>query len=418
MHAVKRRREIMQRKAHCAMTSAEYDACYGTLRGSWIDGEFARLHRPLATNREVPDIECSTGWLTRHMTKLWELDVTDVRFATRSDDREFLPPGVTTMSKRATAILNTTLIASITAALVGCGGGGGGTSAATPSATTVTGTAAKGLVKQAKVLVCRIVNGAPEPDTSCVSTTTGSDGAYSVSFADGYAGPVMVKVMPTSTSMMVDESTGLDIPYNMTMRAVVPAVSGATTVYVTPFSEIAANAASKTTMNATSINESIAAVQTAMAGLGINLSVMPMMDLKNYGSNSTMLTMQSNMVKQLARVSLAARNSSLLTDANGVPCYTAGTTTSQQITCAVTAMSNMMSGYATPDPTKMATIMTALMTQNVTSVSVPIVQSNGTITMPMVDMTSLTAMQTAMQNAGMPMNTATGMMTTMMGGLR
>ncbi|HJV84588.1 MAG TPA: hypothetical protein VJ698_03865 [Noviherbaspirillum sp.] len=319
------------------------------------------------------------------------------------------------MSTRTMLILNMAFIASLSAALAGCGGGGA--SAGSASATSVTGTASKGLVKQAKVLVCRIMNGTPEPDSSCASTTTGSDGSYSVSFQDGYAGPVMIKVMPTSTSMMVDETTGLDIPYNMTMRAVAPSVSGTTTVYVTPFSEIAANAASKTTMNAASINAAMAAVQTAMAGLGIDLSVMPMMNLKNDATNSAMLTMQSNMVKQLARVSLAARNSGLLVDPSGVPCYVAGTTASQQIACAVTAMDSMMSGYATPDPVKMAAVMSALMTQNPTSVSLPIVQPNGAITMPMVDMTSLASMQTAMQNAGMPANTATGMMTTMMGGM-
>jgi hypothetical protein len=39
--------------------------------------------------------------------------------------------------------------------------------------TTISGTASKGLVKQARVLVCRIVSGAPEPDASCATGTTG-----------------------------------------------------------------------------------------------------------------------------------------------------------------------------------------------------------------------------------------------------
>jgi len=64
----------------------------------------------------------------------------------------------------------------------------------------------------------------------------------------------MIKVMAGTGSMMLDETTGTDIPYNMTMRAMVPAVSTTTTVYVTPFSEMAASAVSKTTIDATAIN--------------------------------------------------------------------------------------------------------------------------------------------------------------------
>src|SRR3972149_11653016 len=86
-------------------------------------------------------------------------------------------------------------------ALAACGGGGGGgggsevggTVAATP--TTVTGVAAKGIVKQARVLVCRIVNGAPEADASCASGTTGADGSFSVMMSDGVTGSRVVEGM-------------------------------------------------------------------------------------------------------------------------------------------------------------------------------------------------------------------------------
>ena len=169
-------------------------------------------------------------------------------------------------------------------ALTGCGGGGGSSPSATAlptaTATSVSGTAAKGIVKQAKVLVCRIVNGVPEPDASCASTSSGNDGSYSVAFSDGYTGPAMVKVMPGTASAMMDETTGTEIPCSMTMRAVVPAVSRTTTVYVTPFSEMAASAVSTTTIDATTIRQSIDAVQSAMSTLGVDMGVMPMVDLK------------------------------------------------------------------------------------------------------------------------------------------
>ncbi|MCX7170376.1 MAG: hypothetical protein NTY41_08815, partial [Proteobacteria bacterium] len=290
----------------------------------------------------------------------------------------FIDTGERKMIKMTGMIFATALI------MTGCGGGGGGSAspaAALPTPTTVGGTAAKGMVKQAKVLACRIVNGAPEADASCATTTTGNDGSYSVSFSDGYTGPAMIKVMAGSASTMVDETTGTDIPYNMTMRAVVPAVSNSTTVYVTPFSEMAASAVSTTTIDATKINQAIAAVQSAMSSLGIDLSVMPMVDLKNSGSNSAMLTMQSNMVKQLGRVVMAAKNSNLLTDTSGFPCNAAGTTASQQIACAVSAMAGIMSSYVTADTAKSANMLAALSGQDVTNLNMPILKTDGSISM-------------------------------------
>ncbi len=83
----------------------------------------------------------------------------------------------------------------------GCGGGGGDDPVVVPPAvvaTVVSGTAAKGIVRQANVLVCRIVSGAPEPDASCVVGATGADGAFAVPLNDGFAGPPWSKSRPAS----------------------------------------------------------------------------------------------------------------------------------------------------------------------------------------------------------------------------
>ena len=318
-------------------------------------------------------------------------------------------------------ITGVTLVLAAVSALAGCGGSGGGgdssSAAAPPAATSVSGTAAKGIIKQARVLACRIANGVAEPDASCASTTTGNDGSYSVVFRDGFAGPAMVKVMAGTASTMMDETTGSDIPYNMTMRAVVPSVSGTTTVHVTPFSEMAASAASMTTMDATKISQSIAAVQSAMSTLGVDMSVMPMLNLRTNASDPAVLTLQANMVKQLARVAMAAKNSSLLKDANGVACNNTGTTTSQQFACAVTAMAGVMSSYVTADTAKSANLLAALNTQNVTGISMPILKADGTIDMQITDMTSAASMQAAMQNAGMTANAAGNTVNAMMSGM-
>ena len=307
-------------------------------------------------------------------------------------------------------------------ALAGCGGGGGGggssaPAAAAPIATSVSGVAAKGLIKQAKVLVCRIVNGVPEADATCTSGTTGMDGFYSVTMTDGYTGPAMVKIMASAASTMMDETTGTDIPFNMTMRAVVPVVSGTTTVHVTPFSEMAASAVSTTTMDATKISQAIAAVQSAMAGLGIDMSVMPMVDLKDNPSDCAKLALQANMVKQLSRIAMAAKNSTLLKDSSGAACNIAGTTTTQQFACAITAMAGVMSTYVTSDPTKTANMIAALSAQNVTSVKMPILRADGTIDMEPADMTSLVSMTTAMQNGGMAMSAAQNTANCIIGGM-
>ena len=310
------------------------------------------------------------------------------------------------------------VVVTIALALTGCGGGGGSAAAgALSSPTAVSGTAAKGIIKQARVLACRIVDGAPEPDLSCATGTTGNDGSFRVAFGDGYTGPAMVKIMASAASTMMDESTGTDIAYNMTMRAVVPSVSSATTVYVTPFSEMAASAVSTTTIDATKISQSIAAVQAVMSSLGIDLSVMPMVDLKDDGANPAMLTMQTNMVKQLSRIALAAKNSSLLTDANGVPCNAAGTTASQQIACAVSAMAGVMNSYISSDATKSATMLAALSGQNATGIRMSVINANGTLGTQIVDMTSAASMQSAMQNAGMSISTAANTVNVMMGGM-
>ncbi len=282
----------------------------------------------------------------------------------------------------------------------------------------VSGTVSKGLVKQATVFVCRIVNGAPEADATCATGITGSDGSYSVMMSDGFTGPAMVKVMPATGSLMTDETTGSDVPYIMTMRAVVPAVSTATTAHVTPFSEMAANAATLSMpMDATRISQAIGAVQNLMTGFGIDMSVMPLVDLRTDGADPNRLGMEANMVKQLARVAMAAKNSSLLRDSSGTACNAAGTTASQQFACAVSAMAGVMTSYVTSDPIKAANMMSALNAQSPTAVDMPIRRTDGTMYMQMTDMTSAMSIQGAMQNAGMATTMAANTTTVMMGGM-
>ena len=295
------------------------------------------------------------------------------------------------------------------AALAGCGGGGGG-GTAMPAPTTVSGIAAKGIIMQARVLVCRIVNGVPEADISCAATVTGSDGSYHVTLSDGYAGPALIKVMAATNSTMLDETTGLPIPYGMTLRALVPAVSANTTAYVTPFSDMVAAALGNANIDADQIRLQITNVQTLMSSLGIDLSVGPLVDIRNNGANAALLGMQANMVKQLTRLMIAARTSTQLQAADGSACAAAGTT-SQQVACAVTAMDRLMT--QSQNQTQTTAILAALANQNVATVSLPIIDSSGNFTTVSVNIASAGAMQAAMQAAGL--NSATTVVPGMMG---
>jgi hypothetical protein len=136
-----------------------------------------------------------------------------------------------------------------------------------------------------------------------------------------------------------------------------------------------------------------------------------------------MLGQQANMVKQLARVMMVAKAGSL-NDPNGAACNATGTSTSQQIACTMTVMASVMTGAATTDPTKAATVLAALNAQTVTTAYMPIIKADGTLAMPMqsVDMTSTTttstSMQAAMQSAGMTTTAAPSTVTTMMPRMR
>jgi hypothetical protein len=123
------------------------------------------------------------------------------------------------------------------------------------------------------------------------------------------------------------------------------------------------------------------------------------------------------MVKQLARVAMAAKNSNWFKDANGVPCNAAGTTTSEQFACAVAAMADVMNSYVTADGTKLANLLAALNAQKVTGVTMPMFKADGTIGMQFADMTSAASMQTAMQNAGMTLHAAADAVNVVMGGM-
>ena len=295
---------------------------------------------------------------------------------------------------------------SVLSVITGCGGDGGQDTAlpAAPVAapTSVSGTVAKGIVKQAKVLVCRIVNGIPETDATCAAGSTGSDGSFNVTLTDGFTGPAVVKVIAGATSAMLDETIGSYIPYDMTMRSVIPAVSSKSITYITPFSEMATSWTRTTGNDAAGITLAMGQLQQLISKSGVDLTIKPVIDLQINGSDPVMLGKQANMVKQLARVTMMAKRSPDVNDSSGgVHCNTPGTSTTQQIACATSAMSGAMTRGANAAAQSVSRIVPAMMAEEPTSVTMAIIKLDGTLTMEVADMTNAASIESAMRKAGM-----------------
>lgn len=295
---------------------------------------------------------------------------------------------------------------SVLSAIGGCGGGGSQDGALPLAApTSVSGTVAKGIVRQAKVLVCRIVNGVPETDATCAAGSTGPDGSFSVTLSDGFTGPAIVKVIAGETSAMLDETTGSYIPYAMTMRSVIPAVSSKTMTYITPFSEMAATWTGTTGNNAAGITLAMGQVQQLLSSAGVDLMTKPVIDLQTSGTDPVVLSKQANLVKQLARVTMMAKRSPAVDDSSGgVHCNTPGTSTSQQIACATSAMSGAMTRGANAAAQSFSRIVPAMMAEEPTSVTMAIIKPDGTLFLAVADMTNAASIELAMRNAGMPLS--------------
>lgn len=135
--------------------------------------------------------------------------------------------------------VRTVLSVAVLSALVACGGGGGSDDAADPTVT-LSGIAAKGLLKNAIVRAYRVNSDGSQ--TLIKESVTDTDGSYSL--ADMPAGvTVLVEISAGPSTTMVDEATNatdVPVPAGFRIRAATTTVEGGTnTLQVTPFSEMA-----------------------------------------------------------------------------------------------------------------------------------------------------------------------------------
>ncbi|MET0980680.1 MAG: hypothetical protein ABWY02_01145 [Telluria sp.] len=160
--------------------------------------------------------------------------------------------------KRISGTVVQTGVLALALALAGCGGGGSGDSAPVASAPPVAidvqrdvqGTAAKGLIKGAKVSVHAIDAQGVRAAAALATAITGADGTYKLQIPASVHNFV-IEVSAAPGAVMADEATGTDIaiPEGMKLRSVVTLAGNATGTYVgsvTPLTEMVARTAETT----------------------------------------------------------------------------------------------------------------------------------------------------------------------------
>jgi hypothetical protein len=153
-----------------------------------------------------------------------------------------------TMQTIAGTVVKSGVIA-LALALSGCGGGGGNAPVADPPVAqrAVQGTAAKGLIKGARVNVHALDAQGVRAGTALASATTGADGTYLLQVPASIRNFVL-EVSAVPGAVMADEATGADLalPDGMKLRSVVMLAENATGTYegsISPLTEMIARTA-------------------------------------------------------------------------------------------------------------------------------------------------------------------------------
>jgi hypothetical protein len=130
-----------------------------------------------------------------------------------------------------------------TATLVACGGGGGGGGVAPITTFSITGSAAKGILKMADVQAYELVSGKLVQYGS--PTTTNNSGEYTLTLAST-TNPVLISITTNSNTKMLDETTVVNgqfaevtAPKDLVLRTMVADLTAPADVQANPFTEMA-----------------------------------------------------------------------------------------------------------------------------------------------------------------------------------
>lgn len=170
--------------------------------------------------------------------------------------------------KTNTIVLRLSVLASAIALVAACGGGGGG--GGTPAATggAISGVAAKGFLKKAKV-TAYCGNSELAADL-LITGVTGTAGEYSLTWTTTCTKPLLLVVELGTGTTMTDEATGTDVtpPTGFKLRALVADPSTTKIKHITPFTDMAvAIAGTSATLTKTAVsNAERAIVNTVLGG--------------------------------------------------------------------------------------------------------------------------------------------------------
>lgn len=183
------------------------------------------------------------------------------------------------------------------------GGGGGGVQPPPPSGTTVTGTAAYGLLSDAVVSFYGVDANGAVGSSALATTRTAANGTYAARVTA--SGPVVVAITVDAQTRMKDVVTGTSAPApgGLTLRA---AVAGLTSnpIMVTPLTEMAFGIASAATggLTVANIDAANSAVSAAMIDGAPILSTTPI----EFSRYRTATVAQQSQAKLLAAIDAAA----------------------------------------------------------------------------------------------------------------
>lgn len=185
----------------------------------------------------------------------------------------------------------TALASALALALTACGGGGGSDGGGGNDDTvTISGTASKGIISRADILI----NGEP------TGVITGTDGSYTVPIPTGATPPFEITIQGNADAeQLCDNATGcgdgvafgapFSYPSGLNLRAIVPDVTSDTTVNVTVFSEAAAaifedlsNSGSSQTpaQLAATANSQVATIVESLTGTtGLDITALPVTNI-------------------------------------------------------------------------------------------------------------------------------------------
>lgn len=213
---------------------------------------------------------------------------------------------VSTSRRFGTPKLALSLVASA-ALLAACGGGGGDSSSAStnaaPQAVTVSGVAAKGLMRNALVQAYAVTAGGQKGAAiGSPVRTSPVDGTYTLSGLPTDA-VILLEVVADSQTTLLDEATGQSIvpTAGFALRAAVKAAAGGTTsAHITPYSELAVTQALKLSSGLSTANiEASNAAVVKLAGFN------PLTDTPKFDANGKPLNESG---AKLAALSLLAKN--------------------------------------------------------------------------------------------------------------